>query len=197
MADIYYTITREGSGIFKEKMSKFLSFAYLVSNVEEAKVIIKNIQNEYHDARHVCWAYMIGPERKEWQLNDNGEPSGTAGKPILGQINSFGLTDVLVVVVRYFGGIKLGTPGLIAAYREAAKLALEDAGKKEVHKMETVKISFPYMSSNDVMKLVKTEEVEVLEKIFDNACEMTLSFREDFAERIKGRLQKIEGLSFL
>lgn len=197
MADIYYTITREGSGIFKEKMSKFLSFAYLVSNVEEAKVIIKNIQNEYHDARHVCWAYMIGPERKEWQLNDNGEPSGTAGKPILGQINSFGLTDVLVVVVRYFGGIKLGTPGLIAAYREAAKLALEDAGKKEVHKMQTVKISFPYMSSNDVMKLVKTEEVEVLEKIFDNACEMTLSFREDFAERIKGRLQKIEGLSFL
>ena len=197
MADIYYTITREGSGIFKEKMSKFLSFAYLVSNVEEAKVIIKNIQNEYHDARHVCWAYMIGPERKEWQLNDNGEPSGTAGKPILGQINSFGLTNVLVVVVRYFGGIKLGTPGLIAAYREAAKLALEDAGKKEVHKMQTVKISFPYMSSNDVMKLVKTEEVEVLEKIFDNACEMTLSFREDFAERIKGLLQKIEGLSFL
>ena len=194
MADVYYTISKEGSGIFKEKMSKFLSFAIMVKSSEEAKVYVKKYQNEYHDSRHVCWAYMIGPDRKEWQLNDNGEPSGTAGKPILGQINSFGLTDVLVVVVRYFGGIKLGTPGLIAAYREAARLALEDAGKEEVHKMETVQISFPYVSSNDVMKVVKSEEVEVLDRVFDNACEMTLRFREDFADRIKARLENVEGL---
>ena len=196
MADIYFTISKEGSGIFKEKMSKFLSFAVDVKSVEEAKEIIKKYQNEYHDARHVCWAYMIGPDRGEWQINDNGEPSGTAGKPILGQINSFGLTDVVVIVVRYFGGIKLGTSGLIAAYREAARLALEDAGKIEVHKKETVIISFPYMSSNDVMKLVKSEDVEVLEKVFDNACVMKLSFREDLAGSIKERLLKISGLSF-
>lgn len=197
MADSYFIIAKEGSGVFKEKMSKFLSFAFFVDTVEEAKNIVKKVQNEYHDARHVCWAYMIGPDRKDWQLNDNGEPSGTAGKPILGQINSFGLTNVVVIVVRYFGGIKLGTPGLIAAYREAARLALEDAGKKEVHQMETVRISFPYVSSNDVMKLIKSEEIEVIERLFDNACEMTLSFREDFASRINDKLKKIDGLSFL
>ena len=195
MADIYYTIQKEGAGIFKEKMSKFLSFALYVENSEEAKAIVKRYQNEYHDSRHVCWAYMIGPDRKEWQLNDNGEPSGTAGKPILGQINSFNLTNVIVVVVRYFGGIKLGTPGLIAAYREAARLALEDAGKKEVHQMKTVRISFPYISANDVMKIVKNEEIEVKERIFDNSCEMTLSFREDFARRIISLLESVAGLS--
>ena len=197
MADSYFIIAKEGSGVFKEKMSKFLSFAFFVDTVEEAKIVVKKVQNEYHDARHVCWAYMIGPDRKEWQLNDNGEPSGTAGKPILGQINSFGLTNVVVLVVRYFGGIKLGTPGLIAAYREAARLALEDAGKKEVHQMETVRISFPYVSSNDVMKLVKSEEIEVIDRVFDNACEMTLSFREDFSSRINDKLKKVDGLSFL
>lgn len=197
MADSYFIIAKEGSGVFKEKMSKFLSFAFFVDTVEEAKNIVKKVQNEYHDARHVCWAYMIGPDRKDWQLNDNGEPSGTAGKPILGQINSFGLTNVVVIVVRYFGGIKLGTPGLIAAYREAARLALEDAGKKEVHQKETVRIGFPYVSSNDVMKLVKSEEIEVIDRVFDNACEMTLSFREDFSSRINDKLKKIDGLSFL
>lgn len=197
MADNFLEIAKEGTGIFKEKMSKFLSFAFKVTSAEEAKGIIKRIQNEYHDARHVCWAYMIGPDRKEWQLNDNGEPSGTAGKPILGQINSFNVTNVVVAVVRYFGGIKLGTPGLIAAYREAARLALEDAGTIEMYKTEKVKITFPYVSSNEVMKIVKSEEVVVLEKVFDNACEMTISFREDFAPRIKSMLEKISGLSVL
>lgn len=197
MADNYYVIQKEGHGIFKEKMSKFLSFAMMVHTAEEAKGWVKQFQNEYHDARHVCWAFMIGADKKEWQLNDNGEPSGTAGKPILGQINSFNLTDVLVIVVRYFGGIKLGTPGLIAAYREAARLALEDAGKKEEHKTEAIKIGFPYVSSNDVMKVVKSEELDVLERSFDNACEMTLRFRKDFADRIKKRLQNISGISIL
>lgn len=195
MSDSYYVIEHEGEGIYKEKMSKFLSFARKINSPEEAKTIIKDIQNEYHDSRHVCWAYVIGKDRDTWQLNDNGEPSGTAGKPILGQINSFGLTDVIVLVVRYFGGIKLGTPGLIAAYREAARLALEAAGKKEVHSMDTIKIVFPYCVANDVMKVVKAEEPEVLERIFDNSCEMTLSFRQDFSERIKGKLLNISGLS--
>lgn len=135
MSDIYYTIKETGESKYVEKMSRFLSFAIPVQSAEEAKVEVKRFQNKYHDARHVCWAYMIGRDRDEWQLNDNGEPSGTAGKPILGQINSKGVTNVLVVVVRYFGGIKLGTPGLIAAYREAARLALEEAGIKEMCKM--------------------------------------------------------------
>lgn len=178
-------------------MSKFLSFALMAETAEEAKNIVKRFQNEYHDARHVCWAYMLGPDRQEWQLNDNGEPSGTAGKPILGQINSFGLTNVIVVVVRYFGGIKLGTPGLIAAYREAARLALENAGKREVHKMETINITFPYESANEVMKIVKSEEIDVKEKIFDNACEMKLSYREDHSPQVRGRLQKVSGLSII
>lgn len=195
MSDLYHTIEKEGKGIYKEKMSKFLSFAHFVNGSEEAKAIVKRYQNEYHDARHVCWAYMVGPERKEWQLNDNGEPSGTAGKPILGQINSFGLTDVVVVVVRYFGGIKLGTPGLISAYREAARMCLEDAGKKEVHRMETICITFPYVSSNEVMKVVKSEEIEVHEREFDNACSMRMSFRKDYSDRIRGRLKGIDGVS--
>ena len=197
MSDIYYTIQKEGKGVYKEKMSKFLSFAFYVENAEDAKVLLKNMQNLYHDARHVCWAYMLGKDRDQWQLNDNGEPSGTAGKPILGQINSFGLTNVMVVVVRYFGGIKLGTPGLIAAYREASRLALEDAGKKEVYEMALIHISFPYVSSNEVMKVVKSEEIEVLDRSFDNSCEMKLSFREDFRKRIMGRLINISGISIL
>ena len=195
MADSFFTIAKEGSAVFKEKMSKFLSFALPMNTAEEAKAIVKRFQNDYHDARHVCWAYMLGPERLEWQLNDNGEPSGTAGKPILGQINSRNLTNVIVVVVRYFGGIKLGTPGLIAAYREAAGMALDDAGIKEMHQMETVKITFPYVSSNEVMKVVKSEEIEVLERFFDNACEMTLLFRQDHSPRILSRLTAIDGLT--
>ena len=197
MSDIYYTIEHPGEGVYKEKMSKFLSFARFVTDSETVKQLIKDFQNKYHDARHVCWAYMIGPQRQIWQINDNGEPSGTAGKPILGQINSFDLTNVLVVVVRYFGGIKLGTSGLITAYKEAARLALESAGKKEVHELEILKITFPYTVANDIMKVVKSEEMEVLDKSFDNACEMTCSFRKDYAERIRNRLSKINGLSVI
>ena len=196
MSDEYLTIEKEGKGIYKEKMSKFLSFAYPVNNADNAKKIIKELQNEYHDSRHVCWAYMIGPDRKEWQLNDNGEPSGTAGKPILGQINSFGVTDVVVGVVRYFGGIKLGTPGLIAAYREAARLALEDAGIKEMHRMKSVKINFPYVSMNGVMKIIKIFNPEILEQIFDNSCSISFRIRENKAEEMIGKLSDVDGVTF-
>ena len=196
MSDEYLTIKKEGKGIYKEKMSKFLSFAYPVNNADNAKKIIKELQNEYHDSRHVCWAYLIGPDRKEWQLNDNGEPSGTAGKPILGQINSFGVTDVVVGVVRYFGGIKLGTPGLIAAYREAARLALEDAGIKEMHRMKSVKINFPYVSMNGVMKIIKIFNPEILEQIFDNSCSISFRIRENKAEEMIGKLSDVDGVTF-
>lgn len=195
MSDLYYTIEREGEAQFREKMSRFISFARKVTDAEEARAIVKEYQNEYHDSRHVCWAYMIGPERKEWQLNDNGEPSGTAGKPILGQINSKELTNVLVVVVRYFGGIKLGTPGLIAAYREAARLALEEAGRKEMHQMETITVTFPYMAADGVMRIVKGNEIEVINRTFDNTCSMTLQFRSDHADEIKGRLLSVDGVT--
>lgn len=170
-------------------MSRFLSFAEPVSNSEECKVRIKAYQNKYHDARHVCWAYMLGSEREEWQLNDNGEPSGTAGKPILGQINSLELTDVLVVVVRYFGGIKLGTSGLIAAYREASRLALEDAGKKEMHRMVRIKVSVPYTKMESVMRIIKRSDIIIISQTFDNECVFILEFPEDLDNEIRGKLE--------
>lgn len=197
MGDTYFTIQKEGEGQLREKMSRFIAFARKAADADTAKAIVKEYQNEYHDARHVCWAYMLGPERKEWQLNDNGEPSGTAGKPILGQINSRGLTDVLVVVVRYFGGIKLGTPGLIAAYREAASLALDDAGIKEMHQMKTIRVTFPYMAADGVMKVVKGNEIEVIDRTFDNTCSMVMRFREDHAPEITGRLSNLDGVCII
>lgn len=169
-------------------MSRFLSFAMHAESVEEAGNLIKEYQNRYHDSRHVCWAYMLGVNRDIWQLNDNGEPSGTAGKPILGQINSKGLTNVVVVVVRYFGGIKLGTSGLIAAYREAARLALEDSETIECHDMKEFSIEFPYEDMDGIMKVVKNEGVEIIEKSFDNLCSMRLSVRSDHFERVEGML---------
>lgn len=196
MADIFLTIEKEGTGKFTEKKSRFLSFAYHVVSADEAKTRMKTLQNEYHDARHVCWAYVVGPERKEWQANDNGEPSGTAGKPILGQINSLGLTDVVVGVVRYFGGIKLGTPGLIAAYKEAASLALEDSGVKECVRQAAFDFSFPYLAMNDVMKVVKSTGAEIISQQFDNSCSMSLSIRLDDAESLRSRLDSIDGLTF-
>lgn len=195
MSDIYYTIQKSGEGVYTEKRSKFLAFARFVDNVEKAKEIVKEYQNEYHDARHVCWAYMIGPDCQTWQINDNGEPSGTAGKPILGQINRLNLTNVIVVVVRYFGGIKLGTSGLISAYREATSLALDDAGVKEEHKKVSVSVTFPYSASNDVMKLVKCSDVEVVDKQFDNSCSMRLNLREDIADGFIQRLLDIDGVT--
>lgn len=176
-------------------MSRFLSFAMPVSDASEAKELVKLYQNEYHDARHVCWAWMLGPERRDWQLNDNGEPSGTAGKPILGQINSLELTDVLVIVVRYFGGIKLGTSGLIAAYREAARLALEDAGKKECRRKMRLSIEFSYETADGVMRVIKNEpDIDVIEKTFDNMCHALVEFPLDLRENVIGRLAKVEGI---
>lgn len=186
--DKYYTISGTGSSQYKEKMSRFLSFAVPVCTVEECRQIIKECQNKYHDARHVCWAYMLGPERLEWQLNDNGEPSGTAGKPILGQINSMELTDVLVMVVRYFGGIKLGTSGLIAAYREAARLALVDAGRIEKRQMGRMRVEVPYAKVNGVMKIVKNPEVRILDQTFDNICALMIEYPLDLHDELYGRL---------
>lgn len=168
-----------------------MAFAVPVTSVDEAKGVIARFQKEYFDARHVCWAYMLGTARTDFQSNDNGEPSGTAGKPILGQINSFGLTNIVIVVVRYFGGIKLGTPGLTAAYREAARMAISEGEIVECHEQAAISLTFSYMAMNDVMKLVKQPGVSVLSQQFDNLCAMTLSVRADDAPALRARLLNI------
>ncbi len=195
MSDTYKTITAPAEAIFKEKMSKFLAFAHPVTSGAEAKAVVAVYQKKYYDARHVCWAYMVGAARTDFLSSDNGEPSGTAGKPILGQINSFGLTDVVIVVVRYFGGIKLGTSGLIAAYREAARMALEEAVIEERHVMAEIMFTFPYLAMNDVMKLTKQPGVKILDQQFDNTCRMTLAIRQDDADALRNKLEDIDGVS--
>lgn len=197
MDDTYLTISRTSEGIYKEKMSKFLAFAIPVVSVEEVKTQLEKYQKEYYDARHVCWAYMLGHERTNFRSNDNGEPSGTAGKPILGQINSAGLTDILIIVVRYFGGIKLGTSGLIVAYREAAAEAIAANEIVERQVEDEVRFGFEYPLMNEVMRIVKEENPTIISQLFDMDCEMTLRIRRSLMENLKNRLSKIDGLHFL
>lgn len=197
MSDIFHTIAASSEGIYKEKMSKFISFAIPVGSAAEAKEHVARIANKYHDARHVCWAYMVGPDRTEFLSSDNGEPSGTAGKPILGQINSFGLTDIVIVVVRYFGGIKLGTSGLISAYREAARLAIENGIVIECHKRDTTVFSFPYLSMNAVMKITKSAAVTIVSQDFDNICKMMVETNSDDTPAVRGMLENIDGVCIL
>ena len=192
MADTYHTIIATSQGLYKEKMSKFISFAVPVQSAAEAKEVVKQYQKEYFDARHVCWAYMIGAARTEFLSNDNGEPSGTAGKPILGQINSFGLTNIVIVVVRYFGGIKLGTSGLIVAYRQAAADAINNAQIIECHEQTVISFTFDYLAMNDVMKVIKGVDLKILNQEFDNDCRMTVSIRSDNAPMLVSRLADID-----
>ncbi|MCQ2288468.1 MAG: YigZ family protein [Muribaculaceae bacterium] len=195
MSDFFKTVKGISQAKYTEKMSRFLAFVEPVQSAEEAKAVVKRYANDYHDARHVCWAYMIGTERNEYLSSDNGEPSGTAGKPILGQINSFGLTNVVIVVVRYFGGIKLGTSGLIVAYREAARLAIEEGEILECHEQAQVTFTFPYLSMNDVMKLVKGGNVKMIDQQFDNTCSMTLQCDADAMPALRNRIADIDGTS--
>ena len=192
--DTYKTIAAPSEGIYTEKRSKFIAIALPVRTVEEVKQYLETYQKKYYDARHVCYAYMLGHERKDFRANDNGEPSGTAGKPILGQINSYELTDVLIIVVRYFGGIKLGTSGLIVAYRTAASEALTNAKIEErtVDDMLTVLFEYPFM--NDVMRIVKEEQPDILEQSYDMDCRMTLRIRRSMMNKLRARLEKVETL---
>lgn len=195
MADTFLTLEAPAEGWYREKMSKFLAFAIPVETVDEARRTIANYQNKYHDARHVCWAYMLGADRAVFQSNDNGEPSGTAGKPILGQINSFGLTNIVIIVVRYFGGIKLGTSGLIAAYREAAREAITAGLIVERHETTDISFTFPYLSINAVMKLIKDSGAQIKSQSFDNSCLMTIAIRSDSAPVLRQKLTEIDGTS--
>lgn len=191
MSSRYLTVAGPAEAQIREKMSRFIAFAEPVSSASEAREVIARYANKYHDARHVCWAYMVGAARTEYLSNDNGEPSGTAGKPILGQINSLGLTNVAVIVVRYFGGIKLGTSGLIAAYRQAAREALDAAGTAEGCETDSVTYEFPYLAMNDVMKLVKASGYPIATQSFDNLCSITLVIPRDAVESFSKRLKDI------
>ncbi len=190
--DTYKTITGLSEAIYTEKRSKFIALAIPVQSVEEIKEHLEVYQKKYYDARHVCYAYMLGHERKDFRANDNGEPSGTAGKPILGQINSNELTDILVVVVRYFGGIKLGTSGLIVAYKAAAAEAIAAATIVEKTVDEEITFWFEYPFMNDVMRIVKEEEPEIIRQSYDMDCSMTLRIRQSLMPRLRVRLEKVE-----
>jgi len=196
MIDVYKTIAAASKGYVTEQRSRFISYALLVQTPEEAKEKIDTFRKQHYDAHHVCWAYLLGAERLQYRVNDDGEPSSTAGKPILGVINSHGLTDVLVVVVRYFGGVKLGTSGLIAAYRAAAFDAIANAVIIEKTVDETFTIEFAYPFLNDVMKIVKEINPQILTQKFDMDCEMTLRIRQSETEKLKNRLLKVESLNF-
>ena len=191
MTDEYRTLKTEGEGYYTDKRSKFLAFAHHVSTVEEIKEILARYRKKYFDARHVCYAYMLGPERLEFRANDDGEPSSTAGKPILGQINSNELTDILIVVVRYYGGVNLGTSGLIVAYREAAADAIAHSEIETRQVEEIITYNFPYPMMNDVMRIVKDMQPRIVSQTYDNTCEIRLSIRKSEAEQLRNRLQKL------
>jgi len=193
-SDIYKTIKSPSVGIYKEKGSRFISFALPVSDQEAIKPIIDRIKKEHHEARHHCFAYMIGFERNIWRVNDDGEPSGTAGRPIMGQINSYGLTNILIVVSRYFGGTLLGVSGLINAYRSAAASAIQNAELEEKTLQEYYEITYPYISMNDVMRILKEENIGQSGQTFDLECRILLNFRVTLRERVMSRLSRIDGL---
>ena len=195
MLDSFKTIASISEGTYSEKRSKFLTFAIPVETVDEVKTYVAEYQKRYYDARHACYAYMLGAERTDFRANDNGEPSGTAGKPILGQINSYGLTNILIIVVRYFGGIKLGTSGLIVAYRQAAIEALENAQIIEKTVDDDITFTYEFPMMNAVMKIVKDLNPQIIAQGYDTDCTMTLRIRRGLMSQLRERLLKIDTLT--
>lgn len=191
MKDEFRTIDTIGRGEYTDKRSKFIAFAHPVGSIEEIKEIIASYRKEYYDARHVCYAYMLGAERLEFRANDDGEPSSTAGKPILGQINSNELTDILIVVIRYYGGVNLGPSGLIVAYRTAASLAIADSRIITKQIDDVITYTFPYLMMNKVMKIVKDMDVKILKQEFDNVCTIHMSVIRSRGEELKERLAQL------
>lgn len=192
MIDEFKTISSKiGEGFYSEKRSKFLAFAHNVDSVTEIKSLLDHYRKKYYDARHVCYAYMLGANRTSFRANDDGEPSGTAGKPILGQINSNELSNILIVVVRYYGGINLGTGGLIMAYRTAAADAIAHSEIIRQQIEEIITYTFTYPMMNDVMRIVKEMSPKILSQNFDNTCMITLSIRQSEAEQLRHKLQKL------
>lgn len=192
MADTYKTVSKEVcEGFYSEKRSKFLAFVHHVDSVDEAMAIVKEYRKKYYDARHCCYAYVLGSDRADFRANDDGEPSSTAGKPILGQLNRLELTDVLVVVIRYYGGVNLGTGGLIVAYRTATEDTLSKAVIEEKFVEERITYRFTYPMINAVMRVVKETGARIVSQSFDNDCEIVLSIRQSLAEGLQARLDKL------
>lgn len=191
MSDTYFTLKRPSEGLYKEKGSKFLAFAYPVKTEEEIKDLIFQLKKQYHDARHHCYAYILGRDKEDFRANDDGEPVYSAGDPILGQIRSHDLTDVLIVVIRYFGGTKLGVGGLVTAYKTAANEAIIAGEIVTEVVTETLQFDFDYLDMNEVMRLVKQHELLILGQYFDNHCTMTLAVRETLMQEVSGQLGKI------
>lgn len=192
--DTYLTLKARSAGLYKQQGSRFLSFAFPVSSAEEIKIILDDLRKEYHDARHHCYAYMLRQDRTVWRVSDDGEPSGTGGKPILGQINSFGLTNILIVVVRYFGGRLLGVSGLINAYRTAAADAIRNGEIIESVIYDFYELRFPYPAMNEVMKIIKDEGLKQSDQRFGEACSIIVSIRVSSRERITALLNRIDNL---
>lgn len=190
MIDEFKTIKDKSEGTYSELRSKFLAFAHHVTSVDDAMALVEQYQKKYYDARHVCWAYMIGPERETFRSNDNGEPSGTAGKPILGQINSNGLTDIIILVVRYFGGVKLGTSGLIVAYKTAAAEAIANAEIETRTVDEEYTFSFEYPLMNSIMKVARDMDARIINQSYDMDCQMTLSIRRGKMQELQEKIKK-------
>lgn len=195
-SDTYKTIASESKGLFKDRGSRFISIAIPVSSQEEIKSKLEALRKEYHDARHHCYAWVLTPDKQAWRVNDDGEPSGTAGRPIMGQLNSRDLTNILVVVIRYFGGTLLGVSGLINAYRTAAEDALSNARIIEKHVTEDWLVTFPYAAMNDVMKVLKEESCQQHSLNYSGQeCSAEISFRASQSEKVTGRLHKIPDLT--
>lgn len=188
----YKTIKNRSEGIFKDRGSKFLAFAFPVSTEDQVKEITDNLRREYHDARHHCYAWRLGADMEHFRANDDGEPSKTAGRPVLGQIQKYELTDILIVVVRYFGGTLLGTGGLINAYRSAATDSLEQAEIIIKDVKERYEVKFPYSAMNDVMKVLKEEQADQVSQDFDMDCKILVSIPLERSDRLTGRLCGIE-----
>ncbi len=191
MTDEFKTIKNTSEGFYSEKRSKFLAFAHHVETLDEIKELLAQYRKKYYDARHVCYAYMLGAAREDFRANDDGEPSSTAGKPILGQINSHELTDILIVVVRYYGGVNLGTSGLIVAYREAAADAIAHAEVEMRQVEDYVTYDFPYVMMNDVMRIVKEMQPRIVSQTYDNTCRIVLAIRQSEAPQLRQRLSKL------
>lgn len=192
--DTYKTIREASQGVYKEKGSKFMAFAYPVTTESEVKSILDSLRKQYYDARHHCYAYILGPDKAAYRINDDGEPSSTAGKPIYGQLLSHDLTNILVVVVRYFGGIKLGVPGLINAYRTAAKDAIDNAIIIEKNITEVYNLQFTYEQMNSVMKILKDEELPQSNQKFELDCSLDFSVRQSASTRVCDEFLKLKGM---
>lgn len=190
--DLYKTIEKPSQGIYKEKGSKFLSYAFPVFSEEEIKEHVHGLREEYYNARHHCFAWQLGTDGMQFRANDDGEPSGTAGKPILGQLKSHELTNILVVVVRYFGGTKLGVPGLIRAYKEATIDAINNAVVVQCTVNDTYNVHFEYAAMNDIMKIMKEECLNIMDQQFDLACSVRFSLRQSETEKVIKRLESVE-----